>query len=255
MRRALIGAIVAVVGIAATLGVSYAAGARSGKDRHALCAKASRSKDEQAKRRAKCKKVKPAADGQKVLGQRIGLHAASPAAAPAVAPTPTALTTATPGSALPSGAAATTTAPAGTEPAVTPPPMPPFTWVEPVPEPAYKVIPRGVSEMTLVAETGKWGVGRTLTEPEALARMIAAMETLTPMPAGTSYECPSAPAGTLTIKMQFREPLQPEPVAKAIDATGGCDMLAVSVHGVQSLRLQGSRLVGLTGQLLGLELG
>ena len=109
--------------------------------------------------------------------------------------------------------------------------------------------------MTLVAETGKWAVGRTFTEQEALARMIAAIESLTPVPPGPAYECPSEPAGTLTIKMQFREAQQPEPVAKAIDATGGCDMLAVSVHGVQSLRFQGSRLAGLAEQLLGVELG
>lgn len=255
MRRALVGAIVAVVGIAATLGVTYPAGAKSAKGRHALCAKASRSKATQAKRRAKCKKAKRTTDGQKVLGQRLGSHVASPAAAPAVAPTPTAPTTTRPGSAPHSGAAATTTAPAGTEPGVPAPPIPPFAWVEPAPEPAYKLIPRGVSEMTLVAETGTWGVGRTLTEPEALARMIAAMESLTPVPAGTSYECPSAPAGSLTIKMQFREPLQPEPVAKAIDETGGCDFLGVSVAGVLSLRFEGSRLVGLTEQLLGVELG
>lgn len=59
MRRALIGVIVAIFGIAAVLDVGYAAGAKSAKGHHGQCAsKTSKAKAKHAKRRAKCKKAR-----------------------------------------------------------------------------------------------------------------------------------------------------------------------------------------------------
>lgn len=58
MRRALIGVIVGIVGIAAALGLSYPAGAKSAKSHHAHCVKVAESKGGHAKRGAKCKKAR-----------------------------------------------------------------------------------------------------------------------------------------------------------------------------------------------------
>jgi hypothetical protein len=56
VRRGLIGVLVAIFGIAASLGVGYPAGARSAKRHDARCAKAAWSKPKLPRRRAKCKK-------------------------------------------------------------------------------------------------------------------------------------------------------------------------------------------------------
>lgn len=58
VRRVLIGAVVAIFGIAASLGVGYPAGAKYGKGHHARC-QAARSKAKEDTRRVKCKKPRP----------------------------------------------------------------------------------------------------------------------------------------------------------------------------------------------------
>ena len=121
MRRALIGAIVAIFALLPCLGFGYPAGARSSKGHHAQCANAARSKAKRAKRRAKCKKPRKSAQRRTRVAQKVGRSA--PATKPSAASTtPVGMpTTAGPAPAAPSGTAPTTTGPAPAAPSGTAP--------------------------------------------------------------------------------------------------------------------------------------
>lgn len=118
----MIGAIVAIFGIGAALGLGYPAAAKSAKGHHAQCAKAAKSKAKQAKRRAKCKKPKRTAHGHTRVAQKVGRPASAttpPAdSAPAVtAPTTTPSPTTPPAATTPTATPPTTTTPTTTTPA------------------------------------------------------------------------------------------------------------------------------------------
>lgn len=66
---------------------------------------------------------------------------------------------------------------------------------------------------------------KTFTEPQALARTIGMIESLSPVPAGERFLCPEEPVGQPEVKLQFWESPQAEPFAKAVGTWDGCEFL------------------------------
>ncbi len=96
MRRVLIATIIAILGIAAALGVPYPVAAKPRREHHAHCARTVKSKAKQAERRAKCKKLKKITHGRKVVAQQSVSPAVSAEAAVEPTPSSTPSTTSAP---------------------------------------------------------------------------------------------------------------------------------------------------------------
>jgi hypothetical protein len=99
VRTTSIGMIVAISGIAAALSVGYPAGAKPAQGHHAQCAsKTSKSRAKQVKRRAKCKKPRNSAHGNRRVAQNVGPLVTAPSpTTTAPAPPGTGTTPAPPG--------------------------------------------------------------------------------------------------------------------------------------------------------------
>ena len=236
-RRVSIGTMAAIFGIAAALGVGYAAGAKPLKGHHAQCR--SRSfKAKRAKRRAKCRKASKIPHA-KTAPRHSGSPAEPESTAPAVAPPP-----AVPATTAPPPAAPASTTPTITAPAITP-------------ESARGFILPGIAVVSVFAEaTSPRGisVSQEITEPHAVEELIDLAESLERLPPehGTT-RCRGAP-GELKLELWFRASLQANPRAEVTVTASRCGIVYIRIGGATERATNPQTVISLTEGLLGTEL-
>ena len=283
MRRVLVGTTVAIIGIVGILGSGYSAGAqpRSPHDARKL-AKALKDckKDKSSSKRKKCEKTAEARYKSKTT---TGGHGSTGTGTGTAAGTSTGTGTGTAagtsgrrrghstgtGAGTPTGTATGAgTAGAGTAGTTT---GPPTTG----PEPAPMLIPSGVVAISVKASAcsppgtpacgGReeaWApphgmyVSQIITEPGAVAEMIATIESLPLVPNASEYECPRDLVGEPEVELQFRESLQGEAVVRAVGSVGGCNFLYFINQGkpAQAGRRGVRPVISVIEKLLGVEL-
>jgi hypothetical protein len=185
VRRALIGTIVAIFGVAVALGVVYPAGAKPAKGHPAQCAsKTAKAKVKRGDRRAKCKKAKKKAEKTQ-RGRSEGAKTVGPTTGTTGAPAGTSTT----GTGATGPAGGTTT---GMGVAPTPTIRPPESSERPTktPQPPPPLIAAGASVVSVYATAtypDTISLSRTITERVPFLQLVEVVES------ATQKICPHTP--------------------------------------------------------------
>ena len=233
-RRASIGVIVAIAGPL----VAYPAAAKPGGTRDTQkLAKALKQcrKNRSKSKRSRCEKT---AKAKYESSTKTGSRKHTGAGTGTGTPTGTGTTTGT-----------------GT-PATTPTTPAPEPILRGLPEP----IPRGVSVISVQVTEGfpprPVSAPETITEPHAVAEVIALIESLKRVPQGAVISCanPAPGTGADELELKFREPLQAEPVAMATGSRGCAGVLGVTIGNHRQIELfEATRVIFLVEELLGIQ--